>query len=121
MLQIQNIFLVFTISGKSNTLVPLLLKCYSMLVTVVFCFRCSLNDSLNCSPHSNDSYKFIILVFQFLSKIMFLSEQDVREMDSTLSTLGLGRTGVGQLLGTDVVMAAARCSLLRSPARTPRY
>lgn len=70
MLKIQNIFLVINISGKINILVLLLLKCYSMLLTVIFCFRCSLNNSLNCSPHNNDSYKFIILVFQFLSKIM---------------------------------------------------
>lgn len=69
MLKIQNIFVVINISGKIHTLVPLLFKYYTMPLTIIVCFRRSLNNSLNCSPDNNDSYKFIILVFQFLSQI----------------------------------------------------
>lgn len=53
--KIQNIFLVINISGKIKALV-LILKYYS-IIAIIFCFKCSLNNSLNCSPHNNDSYK----------------------------------------------------------------
>lgn len=56
MAKIQNIFLVINISGKIKALV-LILKYYSMIIAIIFCFKCSLNNSLNCSPHNNDSYK----------------------------------------------------------------
>lgn len=67
--KMQNTFLI-NISGKIKTLVLATFKYSSVIITIMFCFKCSLNNSFNCSPHSNESYKFIILVFQFLSKIM---------------------------------------------------